>query len=81
MRLSLKQPWQGLHGIEATANLDDPTRILSYIAKNEGDLVGDAASPSSELRAIPISRKMLAFFENRDILEKVLLKLPRTGDA
>jgi hypothetical protein len=67
-----KQPWPGIGGIDPLLNLDEPTRILSYIAKHEGDLVGGAASPSSELRAIPI--------RNRDILEKVLAKLPKAGD-
>jgi hypothetical protein len=68
-----KQPWPGLNGVPADLNLDEPTRILRYIADNEPDLVGDAASPSSELRAIPI--------RNREILEKVLARLPRAGDA
>ena len=67
-----KQPWPGIDGIAADANLDEPTKILSYIAKNEGQLVGDASSPNSELRAIPI--------RNKDILEKVLARLPKTGD-
>lgn len=68
-----KQPWAGLDGIAVDANLEEPTKILSYIAKNEGDLVGGAAAPSSEFRAIPI--------RNKEILEKVLAKLPRMGDA
>jgi hypothetical protein len=67
-----KQPWPGLNGVPADLNLDEPTRILRYIADHEPDLVGGAASPSSELRAIPI--------RNREILEKVLAKLPRAGD-
>ena len=67
-----KQPWAGLDGIAADANLDEPTKILSYIAKNEGELVGDASAPASDFRAIPI--------RNREILEKVLAKLPRMGD-
>jgi hypothetical protein len=68
-----KQPWPGLNGVPADLDLDEPTRILRYIADNEPDLVGDAASPSSELRAIPI--------RNREILEKVLARLPKAGDA
>jgi hypothetical protein len=68
-----KQPWPGLNGVPADLNLDEPTRILRYIADHEPDLVGGAASPSSELRAIPI--------RNREILEKVLAKLPKAGDA
>lgn len=68
-----KQPWAGLDGIAADENLDEPSRILSYIAKNEGDLVGGAAAPGSDLRAIPI--------RNKEILEKVLAKLPRMGDT
>ena len=68
-----KQPWAGLDGIPADENLDDPTRILSYIAKNEGDLVGNVAAPGSEFRAIPI--------RNKDLLERVLANLPVMGDA
>lgn len=68
-----KQPWPGLDGIDAGANLEEPTRLLNYIAKNEGELVGNAAAPSSEFRAIPI--------RNRDLLQRYLLKLPVAGDA
>jgi hypothetical protein len=67
-----KQPWPGQDGIEADAKLDVPTQVLGYIKKHEGDLVGNASMPGSELRAIPI--------RNKEILEKVLAKLPKTGD-
>lgn len=68
-----KQPWQGVDGIDADANLEEPTKILSYIAKHEGDLVGGAAAPGSEMRAIPI--------RNREILGKMLVRLPKMGET
>jgi hypothetical protein len=68
-----KQPWPGIDGVDASTDMDELSKILSYIAKNEGDLVGGAAAPGSELRAIPI--------RNKEILEKVLRRLPRMGDA
>ena len=67
-----KQPWPGIDGIAADANLDAPTKILTYIKDNEGTIIGNASAPSSELRAIPI--------RNRDLLDRVLQKLPGAGD-
>jgi hypothetical protein len=52
------------------ANWDTDPGI--YYKRHEGDLVSGASGAGSELRAIPI--------RNKEILEKVLARLPKSGD-
>ena len=66
-----KQPYPGENG--APENIEDITRLMRFVKDNEGSLVGDAAKPGSEFRAIGI--------RNKAILEQLLPKLPAVGDA
>lgn len=70
--LFAKQPWPGMHGISSDQQLEVPTKILGYIKKHEGDIVNSISAPSSDLRAIPI--------RNKEILERVLSRLPKAGE-
>lgn len=67
-----KQPWPGVNGIPSDLKLEQHSRLLKHIADHEGDLVGNAALPSSEMRTIAI--------RNKDLLERALHKLPVAGD-
>lgn len=64
------QPYPGENG--APADIEEITRLMRFVKDNEGSLVGDAAKPGSDYLTIPI--------RNKEILSRILPKLPVVGD-